>query len=279
MAIITFKSNETKETGQTLSLAAVATKMAIEHNYKVLIVSTNFKDETLESCFWDLSKTNTPIIGNGKAGQIGIESGIEGLIKVIASNKTSSEIVRNYSKTVLKDRLDILVSPKTSIYMEYQEIAKLYPDILRLANKYYDLIFVDLSKRMDEADAQNIIDISDIVVVNLTQRLKTIDNFIELRENNDFYRKHHIMLMVGRYDAHSKYNTKNITRYLKERKQVAVTPYNTLYFEACSEGKIIDFFLNLKNIDETDRNYTFTKEADDMANAIIYKLQELQMKI
>lgn len=279
MAIITFKSNEIKETGQTLSLAAVATKMTIEHNYKVLIVSTNFKDQTLESCFWDMEKANTPVINTGKTAQIGIESGIEGLIKVIASNKTSAEIVKNYSKIVLRDRLDVLVSPKTTTYAEYQEIAKLYPDILRLANKHYDLIFVDLSKRMDETDAQNIIDISDIVVVNLTQRLKTIDNFIELRENDEFYKKRHIMLMIGRYDAHSKYNTKNITRYLKERKPVAVTPYNTLYFEACSEGKIIDFFLNLKNIDETDRNYNFTKEADNMANAIIYKLQELQMKL
>ena len=42
MAIITFKSNEIKETGQTLSVAAVATQIAIEHNYKVLLVSTNF---------------------------------------------------------------------------------------------------------------------------------------------------------------------------------------------------------------------------------------------
>lgn len=43
MAIITFKSNEIKETGQTLSIAAVATKMAIEHNYKILVISTDFK--------------------------------------------------------------------------------------------------------------------------------------------------------------------------------------------------------------------------------------------
>ena len=40
MAIITFKSNEIKETAQTLSIAAVATQMAIEHNVKILVVST-----------------------------------------------------------------------------------------------------------------------------------------------------------------------------------------------------------------------------------------------
>ena len=38
MSIITFKSDEQKETGQTLSLVATATQMAIEHNYKILII-------------------------------------------------------------------------------------------------------------------------------------------------------------------------------------------------------------------------------------------------
>ena len=47
MAIVTFKSNELKETGQSLSIAAIAAQMAIDHNYKILVVSTNFKDRTL----------------------------------------------------------------------------------------------------------------------------------------------------------------------------------------------------------------------------------------
>ncbi len=40
MAIITFWSNAKKPTGQTMSIAAVATSMAIEHNYKILLIST-----------------------------------------------------------------------------------------------------------------------------------------------------------------------------------------------------------------------------------------------
>lgn len=281
MAIITFKSNEIKETGQTLSLAAVATKMAIEHNYKILIVSTNFKDQTLENCFWELEKLNSTAVGLGgeQVKRVEVGTGIEGLIKVIASNKTTPEIVRNYSKIVLRDRLDVLLSPRTSDYKEYEKIAAIYPEVLQMANRYYDLIFVDLSKRMDETQAENIVQISDVIVVNLTQRLQAIDNFIAAREENDFYKKNNIMLMIGRYDKHSKYNKKNITRYLKERKTVAVIPYNTLYFEACSEGKIIDFFLNIKKVDETDRNYIFAEEANNMANDIIFKLQELQMKL
>ena len=278
MAIITFKSNERKETGQTLSLVAVATQMAVEHSYKILIVSTNFKDQTLENCFWELDRLNKPIITNQKVS-IGVDSGVEGLIKVLASNKTSNDIVRNYSKTILRDRLDVLLSPNTEDYNEYSQICKEYPEILRIADRYYDLIFVDLCGRMEERVEEDIINVSDIIVVNLTQRLKTINDFIELKESNDFYKRKNIMLLMGRYDAHSKYNIKNVTRYMKERNQILAIPYNTLYFEACSEGKVIDFFLKLKNIDENDRNHLFLNETNRADDAIIYKLQELQMKI
>ena len=79
MAIITFKSNETKETAQTLSLVAVATQMAIEHNYKVLVVSTNFKDKTLEDCFWE-NEGGLALSSNIVKKDVGIDSGVEGLM-------------------------------------------------------------------------------------------------------------------------------------------------------------------------------------------------------
>ena len=100
MAIITFRSNEIKETGQTLSLVATATQMAIEHSYKILIVSTNFKDQTLENCFWELDKLNKPIITTPGHAAVGVDSGIEGLIKVFLIQKIMKNILKllNYTQ-------------------------------------------------------------------------------------------------------------------------------------------------------------------------------------
>lgn len=278
MAIITFYSKEKKETGQTLSIASIASEMAIEHNYKILLVATGYKDKSLEDCFWVSGKNAFKPELAGK--NVGIESGIEGLTKILASNKTSPEIVKNYSRIVLKDRLDVLESPNATEYKDYANIASLYKDVLQVANRYYDLVFVDLSKQMPKEAEDEILKISDIVFVNLTQRLKTFDDFIELREQDNFYKKTNVMLAIGRYDKFSKYNNKNITRYLKEKKPLAVIPYNTLLFEACSEGTIIDFLLKIRNItDEADRNYAFLKEIGEIDKKIIFKLQELQMKI
>lgn len=279
MAIVTFCSNEIKETGQTLSLSAVATYMAIEHNYKILVVSTDFNDLSLENCFWEYEKIRTSG-GIKKDQNIGIESGIEGLIKALKSNRTSNEIIKNYSRIVLKDRLDILLTPTTKSYQEYTKIAENYVDILQVAKRYYDLVFVDLSKKMPRTETASILKLSDVVVINMTQRLKTIDDFIALREANEFYKRKNIMLLMGRYDRNSKYNTKNVTRYLKEKKTVLAVPYNTLFLEACSEGQIIEFMLKAKNVeDELDANNIFIKEVQSVDESIIFKLQELQMKI
>lgn len=54
-----------------------------------------------------------------------MDSGVEGLIKIVSSSKTSPEIVRNYSKVVLRDRLDILVSPDTKVEMNITKLQHL----------------------------------------------------------------------------------------------------------------------------------------------------------
>ena len=52
MSIVTFWSNGKEQTGKTLAVAAIGTHMAIEHNYKILIISTGYQDKTLDNCFW-----------------------------------------------------------------------------------------------------------------------------------------------------------------------------------------------------------------------------------
>ena len=280
MSIVTFYNTVKEQTGKTMSIAAIATHMAIEHNYKILILSTKYQDKTLEECFWDLSKSKAlirEITGNKK---VSLDSGIDGLIKIIASNKTSPEIVTNYTRIVFKDRLDVLFSTEESkTEEEYMGVKKIYPEIIKTANQYYDLVFVDLNKGLDEEYNKEILEMSDVIMVNLTQRLRLINDFAKLREEEEFLKKRNIMLLLGRYDKFSKYSVKNIARFYHMKKEPLDVPYNTLFFEACSEGKIADFFLRMHNLDKADRNAVFIQEVKKIAESIIYKLQELQTRI
>ena len=102
---------------------------------------------------------------------------------------------------------------------------------------------------------------------------------MKLREENDFFKKNNILLNLGRYDKYSKYNVKNVTRYMREKKEINAIPYNTLFFESCSEGKVAEFFLRLRRVEPDDRNAVFVEETARLAKDLIYKLQELQLKL
>lgn len=281
MSIVVFSSSELKETGQSLAVSALATYMAIEHNQKMLIVATDFNDNTLEDCFWQPQKEEFIIDRTLALDRITtMDSGVEGLIKIVSSSKTSPEIVRNYSKVVLRERLDILESPNTKNRDEYNKIAVSYANIIQIANKFYDYVFVDLDSRMNLSEYEQIMQLGDVIILTLTQNLRCINNFVELKNKNHFYNNKKIIPIINRYDRYSKYNKKNVSRYLKEKKLMPTISYNTLFSEACSEGKIVDYFLKIRNVkaDETDRNKIFIYEVAELSEYVLEKIKDVQNK-
>lgn len=278
MSVVTFWNSGKEETGKTLAIAAISTYMAIEHNYRILVISTSKDDKTIENCFWKQKKTKKNLGLFGPNTNIAMEEGVDGLIKIMKSNKLAPENITNYTKIVFKDRLEILQSYKGNSE-EYKEITNMYPDIINLANNYYDLVLVDLDSNINSSIVEKIIEASNLVVINLSQRLTSIDNFLEIRQKNAMFKAKKTLLLIGRYDKYSKYSIKNISRYMNEKNIVSTIPYNTLFFEAAEEGKVPDLFLRLrKTVDEDDRNGFFIAEVGRTVENIIYRLQNLQTK-
>ena len=190
----------------------------------------------------------------------------------------SAENITDYTKTVFKDRLEILPSFKGE-KREYDNLKKIYPEIINLANNYYDLVLVDLDSEIESEITDVILANSNIIVANISQRLASINRFIELREKLPILNSKKTLLLVGRHDKFSKYTIKNITRYMGEKNKVSTIPYNTLFFEACEEAKVPDLFLRIRNVDEEDRNRFFIEEVKRASENIVYRLQELQARL
>ena len=151
---------------------------------------------------------------------------------------------------------------------------------INVAKLYYDKVFVDLDENIDENIREQILDRSDLVVVNTSQNYSSLKKLKEKKENDELLKSPRTLMLVGRYDKYSKYNSKNITRYLEEKNQILTIPYNTLYFEAANEAGVPDLFLSLrKNIDSEDRNAIFIEEVKRASENIVYRLQELQSKM
>lgn len=288
MSVITFVNNIEEETGKTMSLVAIATHMAIEYNNKILIISTTNKEGKLKSCYFEdkeVKKLRMGMFGDSKS-TIDTGNGIEGIVRIARSNKLTPEMITNYTKVVFKDRLEVLLGVEErskedqsneNNETDEKEIAEEYIDLISVANMYYDKVFVDLDSNLDEQIRQQIINRSDLVIVNTSQNYNSLKKLKENKEKSELLKSPKSLILVGRYDKYSKYNSKNITRFLEEKNQVLTIPYNTLYFEATNEAGVPDLFLSLRRtIDSEDRNAIFIEEIKRASENIVYRLQELQ---
>lgn len=280
MAILTFWNNNTGKIGQSYSALAIATLMAIEHKYKILLISTKYDDNVNAQAFGfhQLSKALNGLIENKNTMEL--ESGIESLSKLALSNRLIPDIVPNYTRMILRERLEILSGPTNhgDEDFDYSRIYESCKKILKIANKYYDMIFIDLNNGIDETTME-ILKMSDIVIYNIEQKISEIEKIKELKKS--ILPANRTMLLMNRYDRECKYSTKNATRYLEERREMMSVPYNHLYAEAVQEGTGAEFFLNpkLRKLqDVEDKNAFFVAELKRACDAIIYSMQELQIK-
>lgn len=288
MSIVTFWNDDKEQTGKTLGAVAVATKMAIERNFKILLISTGFQEPTIKNCYFPevTKKKNSFLGGMLKNNNIAVESGIEGLSKLIKANKIQPTIITDYTRVVFKERLEVLTSyvgaPDKSDednYSDYLKTTECYPELIRLANQYYDMVLVDIDNRLDKNIKKEINELANINVLMLSQRLTAIDKYNELKQKDESIIGPKTLIAIGKYNQKSKYTKKNIMRYIDEKKNINLIPYNTLFFEAAEEYSVPDFFLKLRDIkDVNDSNYFFMSEVLGLTNNIITRIQELQMK-
>lgn len=285
MSVITFVNNLDEETGKTMSLVAIATNMAIEYNSRILIISTTNKEDKIRNCYFEetqIKKNRKGIFGEVKE-TIDTENGIEGIAKIARSNKLTPELITNYTRVVFKDRLEVIFGTEKKYDdndLQEREIENEYVGLINIASMYYDKVFVDLDNNIDENIRQQIIDRSDLVIVNTSQNYNSLKKLKEEKEQSELLNSPRSLILIGRYDKYSKYNIKNITRFLEEKNKVLTIPYNTLYFEAVGEAGVPDLFLSLrKSIDSDDRNAIFIDEVKRASENIVYRLQELQARM
>lgn len=274
MAIISFWSEGDKEAGKTASLAAIATQISIDNTYKTLIFNAEYNDSSLEECFWPPKKPKKEAFMLGNRADLA--TGTTGVSKAILSNKTSPEIIKYYTKTIYKDRLELLTEDNIT-QEDYQNQRRTYKEIAKIANRYYNLVLVDISGSPEESITRSILEESDIVVVNLPQNIKKINEYLELKRTNKVFNTEKTIVLIGRCDKNSKYNAKNLSRQTNIRDLYPV-PYNTQFLEAINEGKITEFFTKFRGRIHPDENTYFLEEVKKNSERILEKLKEIQMR-
>ena len=272
MAIITFWNDGKVETNQSMTLASIATVIALNHNYKILMINTKHRDKSLEYAF----EPKNSIAGMFAKGKMDLETGLGGVAKAIMSNKTSPEIITKKKKIIFKN-LELL----TDINVEdedFQRYIKHLKDIVKLANRYYDIVFVDLEGDIKSEDIKQLLSESNVIIATITQNINVIDRFMEEKASNEVLKKDNLLISMGKYDDKSKYTLKNVIKYIKYKRTFKI-PYNTLFAMDAPEGRVADYFIKFKRINDTHINAPFINSVYDEANAVITTIKEQQRKI
>ena len=277
MPITTFWSNNRETIGQTVAAACMATEMAIEHNYKVLLVSADFNNNTMLDCFGAQESNKEILKGLIRKPQINLDSGINGLLKMANSNRVTPEIIHDYTKIVFSNRLEVLYSPNNINEKDQNDTMEKIKNIIMNAARYYDQVIVDLKKELKISEQLEILQMSDIIVLNINQRLNKIKEIIKIKEINNMYDK--ILWNICKHDKNSKYNSKNLLRTVLKKQTVCETPYNTLIYDACGEGKLAEVLLNFKTLREEDENLMFVNRMKELQESVLLRYQERRARL
>ena len=283
MPIITFWSTNEKAIGQTISASLASITMAMNYNYKILLISADFNDEILEMSF-GAQESNKKILNElGQKGKkVNLGSGIEGIMKLANSNRVTPEIIHDYTKIIF-NRLEVLYAPilrekqideEDNINNSQDLVMSKIKHIIMNASRYYDQIIIDLQKGVKNKDQLEILKMSDVIVMNVDQRIDTIEKALNTEEFKKIKKK--TIWNICKYNKNSKYNTKNLLRTVLKKEKVLETPYNVLVSEATQEGKLAELMIRFRTIKESGENLEFVSKLKILIEEILLKYQEIR---
>lgn len=267
MPIVSFWGTvDSAQLATTATLTAVAAMLPTKYHYKTIMTQTHYSNMSLESAFIDMDK-----LGNKGALDIS-DVGIDALDRLLRSNKLTPENISNYARSILKGgRLELLFGTFKNDSDSYARILETFPLILDYANQFYDIVLVDLNKGFDSPEVNQILQKSDLIVLSVSQNKQIVKKVFKDLDSLKILQEKPVIPVIGRYDRFSRYSAKNIARDLVGYKKAIYTiPYNTQFFDACNEGRALEFTLeNAKADYAQDRNGYFLSEVSKLADAIV----------
>lgn len=265
MAIVTFWGPNVNQNGSTTITASVASTIALDlsKGYSSILITTNYRDNTLESSFKDIEKLTS------RSTIDFTDVGLDALDRLIKSGKLSIENLKDYTTPILKGSLDLMFGTQKKEKELYEKLMQIMPNILDCAEAAYDITFVDVQNGQPDEYVQKILEKSDLIVVNVSQSLALLKDFFNNVVNTDLLREKKYVLVIGRYDRHSKYNVNNLKKYFKTKDKIFTVPYNTQFFDMQNDHRTLEFFIKYMKEAPSERNGMFVNDIKELSDYIL----------
>lgn len=246
--------------GTTSNLLAIALYITVTLRIKSTITQTNFCMNNLEG----------PLLGNKMPSKDYFQDiGMDALARSIKSAPLDEETFYNASYSLLRDKLFLLPGTTKNNQEFYEmDMEKVINNILKSAERFYDVVYIDTNSGKNNL-SQQVVETSDLVIVNLNQNKWVIDRYFKEYKFN----QSKVFYLIGNYDRRSMNNIRNLRRQYRSlnSQNSAVIPYCTEFTDAMSNGNLIDFILKNKCAAKDDKNGYFMENVALAAHKILKK--------
>lgn len=248
--IISFCSPRAGHCANTSNMLSAAITTVFEKKLKVLVTDANTNSDDLERyIFGNSNKLN------------GVEVGFKPLLRLVKNNLLNAETFSDYTIPILKNSRFDFISSKVEKDLDDIEIIDYEPShimkIIYEAKELYDVIFVDVPYNKNSQLSDLFIKNSDLVVVNLTQNIRIIDEYIEAKFE---VLNPNILVNVSNYNDYNKLNIRKIEKIIG-RKGIHKTSYDAKLVDVMNGSNIVEY-IGRNIMSYNHKNNTKNKNSD-----------------
>jgi hypothetical protein len=259
---VVFWSPVPGQTGNTTNLIATAAMLGLEYSSKMLLLGhLQSRRAPIEQA---LMKRRTD---SGDELVFNADSGIDALARLAQNHKLTSDIVRDYTVPLLKDRLDLLPGSNKADKTFIPGMKEVLEPLLDTAKRHYDLTLIDGGSGIGSGWTQALLQNADLVIVSLNQNRFVLERFF--RHQEDLLKGKSFLLVLGQYDRHSQRTSKNIARHHKVNVPIYPVPHQAGFMDASQESRAVDFMFRNRSVPRDHEHYFFMERVRVLAQAII----------
>lgn len=267
--IVAFWSMDKGKRGTTAGMIGTAIASSLRHNVKILLLDTSFGETTIQQSFMDsrccMMKESVPYF-NG--------IGIDYLIHTSKNNILNSETVRE-GMVPVRENLAYVPGTQSKNRDQYEQNLGLQcENIVSHLELQNDYIFLDCGNECSDIN-NKLLKLAHVVVVNLLQSKKDLDEFFQTRPF--FFDK--MIYLIGSYEADVKCNIAYIKHFYRiEDDCIGMIPDNEEYLSALQKGKALQYFKYSRNTSKFITYHEFQKQVTRSGDMILRKVEKVKKR-
>ncbi|MFB5268091.1 hypothetical protein ACE41H_15090 [Paenibacillus enshidis] len=265
MSIITFWSPDHGR-GNTANCAAAGAMIGLDYDVRTLIARTQFGNSSLEDAFLKSKELQIKNFVTSAA------TGMDALERLFKTKRLSASGISNHTLSLEPGRLDLLTGTSKPDESGHEGSEHVMAAIFDEARRYYQAIILDIESGNANKVTNQLIQSSDLVVVNLIQDLNSLERYASQEQWPSALQEKNKMILLGQYDPHSKYNATNIRRKFGIKDPLFAIPYCSEYRDAFNDKDVLGWFRRTRNAGRRHGSYPFLQEVRKAAKEILSQI-------